>query len=285
MSVRCRPIAPGDRAGVVARLARGFPARDEPYWERAVAQLERHVQAQGFPHYGYVIQAGSDIVGALLMIFSREQEDGRTAIRCNLSSWCVDDAYRSYGPLLVNAATRDKTVTYFNISPETLTRATVEAQGFEKYCEGLFLCLPLLSWRPFDRVSCRDGQTAPAGHASARDLELMRGHAGLDCLSLWCEADGEAHPFIFVQARRFRGLLAAAHVVYCPDTAMIARFAGPIGRWLAARGIFVLTVDAHAPLRGLRGWFKPNAMPKYFKGPHRPRLGDLAFTELPMFGV
>jgi hypothetical protein len=26
-------------------------------------------------------------------------------------------------------------------------------------------------------------------------------------------------------------------------------------------------------------------MPKYFKGPDRPRLGDLAYTEIAMFGM
>jgi hypothetical protein len=31
------------------------------------------------------------------------------------------------------------------------------------------------------------------------------------------------------------------------------------------------------------GWYSPER-PKYFRGPHRPRLGDLAYTERTMFG-
>jgi hypothetical protein len=35
----------------------------------------------------------------------------------------------------------------------------------------------------------------------------------------------------------------------------------------------------------LIGRYFDATMPKYFKGPDRPRLGDLAYTEAAMFGV
>ena len=185
IAVRCRPIAPDDRDNVVNRLALGFPMRDRAYWERAVAQLDRYVAAQGFPHYGYLLQVGEEIVGALLMIFKRSSVDGSSVLSCNLSSWCVDEAYRSYAPLLVNAATRDKAVTYVNISPEKLTRSTVEAQGFAAYCEGLFFALPLLSWRhPGIRRAASRARSSQAADVDPDDLALMRGHAGLDCLRI-----------------------------------------------------------------------------------------------------
>ena len=36
---------------------------------------------------------------------------------------------------------------------------------------------------------------------------------------------------------------------------------------------------------GLVGIFRRGSKPKYFKGPQRPRLGDLAYTEYAIMGV
>ena len=44
-------------------------------------------------------------------------------------------------------------------------------------------------------------------------------------------------------------------------------------------------IDANGPIPGLIGWFSRGRMPKYFKGPQRPRLGDLAYSEYAVLGV
>ena len=57
------------------------------------------------------------------------------------------------------------------------------------------------------------------------------------------------------------------------------------GRFLLLRGRPFVLIDANAPIRGLLGKYFQGRMPKYFKGPDRPRLGDLAYTETAMFGM
>jgi hypothetical protein len=281
--VHCRQIGPSDREALVQLLARGFPERDTRYWERALDRLYEHAATHGHPHCGYVLQAGGVLVGALLMIFWRPETEG-SATRCNLSSWYVDDRFRTYASFLVRTATRDKTVTYFNISPEDTTRETVEAQGFTRYCEGLFLGLPLLSWHEGEPAHLTSGEPPPEVHVDPVDAKLMRGHASFDCIKAWCVTGERAYPFIFMKTKRVRNLLPTAHVVYCDSPEMVSRFAGPIGRFLAKQGIFALTIDANGPPKRMFGWYLHNRMPKYFKGPRSPRLGDLAFTELTMFG-
>ena len=54
---------------------------------------------------------------------------------------------------------------------------------------------------------------------------------------------------------------------------------------LARRGLPFVIIDANAPMPGLAGWYSHGDMPKYFKGPQRPRLGDLAFTEYAVMGL
>jgi hypothetical protein len=47
----------------------------------------------------------------------------------------------------------------------------------------------------------------------------------------------------------------------------------------------LIIVDSNGALPGVTGKFLEGRMPKYFKGPDRPRLGDLAYTEAALFGV
>ncbi len=74
-------------------------------------------------------------------------------------------------------------------------------------------------------------------------------------------------------------------MIYCRDVADFVRFAGPLGRALARRDWPFIILDANGRIPGLFGFFSPGAMPKYFKGPQRPRLGDLAYTERAVLGV
>ena len=63
------------------------------------------------------------------------------------------------------------------------------------------------------------------------------------------------------------------------------RFAGPIGRYLAGAANLFVIIDSNGAIPGLIGTFRPGSMAKYFKGPQRPRLGDLAYTEYVVLGV
>ena len=46
-----------------------------------------------------------------------------------------------------------------------------------------------------------------------------------------------------------------------------------------------LLIDANGPIPGLAGKYFADKMPRFFRGPQRPRLGDLAYTEVAMFDM
>ena len=75
-----------------------------------------------------------------------------------------------------------------------------------------------------------------------------------------------------------------AHLAYCRDLNEFVRFAGPLGRFLARRGILLVVLDSNGPVGGLIGRYF-DGPPKYFKGPDQPRLGDIAYSERVIFGV
>jgi len=283
--LRCRQMSEADIDAVIALLARGFPNRNEQFWRRAFAQLSRHEPPQGLPRYGYLLENGNSPVGVLILICSTMQTADAANTRCNLSSWYVEPEFRAYAPLLVTQALRHKDVTYLNVSAAPNTWPIIEAQGFSRYCNGIFVALPMLSGLFKDsetKIFRADWQ--PTVDFDPVDQQILRQHAALGCISLWCATSEHAYPFVF-RSRLAKGLIPCAQIIYCRDIADFARFAGPIGRYLAFRGKPLVIVDADGPIPGVAGMFRSGSMPKYFKGPRRPRLGDLAYTEHALLGL
>ena len=284
-AIRCRQIDEGDLAAVAALLRRGFPNRKRQFWRRALHELTQRQPPPGLPKYGYLLETGGVSVGAILMICSAMRAGDRLVPRCNLSSWYVEPPFRAYASLLVSQALRHKEVTYLNVSAAPHTWPIIEAQGFSRYSEGIFVCLPALNRMPGSvRIEVVDARREPAAGGDASEQEILRQHAEHGCISLWCASAGRAYPFVF-RPRLVKGLVPCAQLIYCRDIADFARFAGPLGRYLARCGRPVVIADANDPIPGLVGIFRRGSKPKYFKGPQRPRLGDLAYTEYAILGV
>ncbi len=284
-TLRCRQIEESDIEAVASLLADGFRTRDRQFWLQGFAQLRRHATPAGLPKYGYLLESDGRVVGAVLLICSLVRAGAADAPRCNLSSWYVDPAFRAYAPMLVSRALRHKDVTYVNVSPAPHTRPIIEAQGFLRYCDGIFVALPALSgFFGGKKVKLYDGTRTPPVNFDPHDRDVLLQHAALGCVSLWCATPERAYPFVF--RRRFvRRFVPCAQLIYCSDVDDFVRFAAPIGWYLARRGIPFVIIDANAPIKELVGWYSDGNMPKYFKGPQRPRLGDLAFTEHAVMGV
>lgn len=281
----CRQITEADIEAVASLLARGFPTHSQAFWRGAFAQLTRHEPPPGLPKYGYLLESHGVAVGAILLICATVRSAGAVGVRCNLSSWYVDPAFRAYAPMLVSQALRHKDVTYLNSSSAPHTRPIIEAQGFCRYSDGVFVAVPMLNGLfGGPKAEVFDVRRQPAVAFDPLDRDVMIEHAAHGCISLWCATAERAYPFVF-RPRLVRGFVPCAQLIYCADVGDFARFAGSIGRVLARRGAPVVVIDANARIPGLVGWFSRGNMPKYFKGPVRPRLGDLAYTEHAVLGV
>jgi hypothetical protein len=116
------------------------------------------------------------------------------------------------------------------------------------------------------------------------ERDMLLEHAEFGCLSLWCITPEKAHPFIF-RPRMLKGLLRCVQLVYCRDVDDFVQFARPIGVFLARWLQLLVMIDANAPIRGLAGRYFPAQMSRYYRGPDQVRLGDLACTEIALFGI
>jgi hypothetical protein len=283
--IRCRQIADADVPAVAALLARGFPGRNRQYWEGGLQQLGKLQPPPGLPKYGYLLDAAGTVVGTLLLISSTRRAGNKLITRSNVSSWYVEPDFRAYAPLLTLRAHAHKDVTYLNVSPDPSTWSIIEAQGFLRYCDGTFITFPILKgvFGDGESVQVLDGCMPPAATFEPFEREILLRHAEFGCISLWCVTSERAYPFVF-QPWRSKKIIPSARLIYCRDIGDFVRFAGPIGRVLARRGRSFVVVDANGAVPGLLGIFRGNR-PKYYRGPDRPRLGDLAYTESVVFGI
>jgi hypothetical protein len=284
-AIRCRQIIDADIAAVTTLLARGFKNRGRRFWENALRRLGSRLPPPDLPQYGYLLESSGTPVGVLLVICSTVRVGDKLVTRCNLSSWYAEPAFRAYAPLMVAHALKHKGVTYLNISPALHTRPIIEAQGFSRYSDGVFIAMPTLSGLfARGRVTILDAQQRPTADFEPSDRDVLLEHAALGCTSLWCATAERAYPFVF-RPRLAKKLIPYAHLIYCRQLGDFTRFAGPIGRFLARRGRPIVILDSNGPIPGLVGVYRRGQMPKYFKGAQPPRLGDLAYTEYAVMGV
>ncbi len=280
--LRVREITVDDHDAVARLLAKGF-VRPVWYYAEALRRLSRHATPPGRPRYGFLMEADGVVVGAVLLIFSTLQSGGNTCTRCNVTSWYVEPPYRSYAAVFTSRALRHTDVTYINISARPAARPVVLAQGFRCYSHGQYVTVPALHFGASDGPARICGiDEAPAVPSQASDQELLAAHAAFGCLSLWCVTPERAYPFVFLP-RLFKRVLPGVQLIYCRDIADMVRFAGPLGRHLAARGKLLVSIDANGPIAGLRGRYVEGKSPRFFKGPTPPRLGDIAYTQAAMF--
>jgi hypothetical protein len=280
-SVRVREITDRDLAGVAMLLGRGFQ-RPSDYYSGALAGLARHPTPAGCPKFGYLMEAEGKVVGAILLIFSAFGGAGSGQLRCNVTSWYVEPEYKSYAALFASRALQRKDVTYLNISARPAARPIIKVQGFAKYSRGQFVALPVLHLTCNTAAKVTNFDRVPDVAFEAADWDLLAAHAEFGCTSLWCVTAERAYPFVFLP-RMFKRLMPGVQVIYCRDVRDIVRFARPIGRFLAARGLFVVSIDANGPIPDMIGSYLEGKSPRFFKGPTCPRIGDLAYTQAAMF--
>ena len=286
--LRCREILETDIDAIGNLLTRGFVRRKREYWMRGLRHQSTRSLPSGVPRYGYLLENDGKPVGCLLLIYSNKVCDGETSIFCNLSSWYVDPLFRHNAPLLSSVAHRRKDVTYFNVTPRVSTWPILEAQGFLPYCRGLYLSIPVLS-RTEPNLMVEKITLDRQSIEGLPEIELatLTRHAEYGCLSVVCHTSEGPLPFVFLPLPKRRGIvpMPVMQLGYCRSISDYVRCAGSLGRFLLWRGKPVVIFDANGPEAGLVGTYTESRGRKYFRGPLRPRLGDLTDTELVLYGL
>jgi hypothetical protein len=282
MKIAVREITDADLEEVSEFLGRGIGYNDQ-YFLQLFRRMTSHATPAGFPKYGRLMTCDGAIVGAVILIFSTVQSDDIPTIRCHVTGWWVEPAFRSYATLFFAKDLKHSDVTYLNISAQwtAATLPIIEKQGFVKYSSGQFIALPTLHFFSGEsQTKVISVNHIPNVPFEDFDRDLLLAHQKYGCICLWCVTTERAYPFVF-RPRLFKRIVPGVQLVYCRDVLHFSRFAGPIGRYLALRGRLVVRIDSNRPIEGLVGKFTENMDARFYKG-SKPRLGDLAYTHLAM---
>ncbi len=291
-AIRCRAITDQDLNAVVRLLTKGFPGRSQSYWRLGLDRYRSTRPQSGELEIGFVLLSGDEIVGVLLTFHSVREAEGRRTKVCNLSSWYVEPAFRTYATLLEQFATREKDVVYINISAVRRTWPMQEARGFRRYSRGAFVTAPLLS-RPRRNTTVQlFADSAASNRLPEAEQRLLADHSRFGCICLVAEGEHGPTPFVFIWRpaetirQRFGwSPLGYLQLIYCRSTASLAEFAHALGRHLLLRHAApLIVVDATGPLLGLKGLHIERWGAKFSRGPTSLPLGDLAYTELVLLG-
>ena len=280
MRLRCRAIREEDLSAVAGLLSRGFPARGLKYWTAGLGRLSARSAVGNYPRHGYLLEEDGEVCGVVLTIFSECVTNGEKHVRCNVSSWYVEPRLKSYAAMLTSFAQRDEDVTYLNVSPAPHTRPIIEAQGFQRFCNGQLVSTPLFQRRNTGVRALAFTDGAPEGERLTQyERDLIAVHVEQGCIAMTCAHEGQVYPFIFLPRTMFNGKAPCLHLIFCRRMEDFVRFAGALGRALIWKKHLLVVVDSNGPIPGLPGRYFPDLGPKYFKGPRPPALGDMAHTE------
>jgi hypothetical protein len=284
---RFREITENDIEAVADLLTRGFVHRPRRYWIRGLRRQGARDLPGEVPRFGYMLESEGKPVGCLLLIYAGKTQGAEIATFCNVSSWYVDPPFRNYASMLSATAQKRKDVTYLNVTPAAFTWPVIEAQGFQRYCNGLYFSVPWLSPAGGMTIEPVTPDSRSIEGLSETESAMLARHAEYGCLSLVCRTAEGPVPFVFLSLRKRRGIIPtpAMQLGYCRSVSDYVRCAGAIGRFLLRRGRPIVIVDANGPIAGLTGFYTEARGRKYFKGPHRPALGDLSDTELVIYGM
>lgn len=268
--IRCRQIQETDLEAVADLLCKGFALSHRRYWTEGFDRWRHLPQVEGLPRYGCMLEAGSGPVGVILLLSSRRGEQ----IVCNLSSWYVEPEWRSHSTLLISAATKLKHVTYLNASPAPHTERTLEALGFTPYNFGRTAVLALPG----------RGHVSQAIPDDLPEARLLRDHCALGMVSLVVEKDGIISPFVLKPRRLDKPPVRMMDILYCRSPEDFARCLPALARHFLPRSFgFLIDGDMPANFTSLPHYVEGKER-RYYKGPWRPTLGDLAYTEKVIFG-
>ncbi len=105
-------------------------------------------------HFGYLLEENDQVVGFLGTLFSTRIINGRTEKFCNMTTWIVQESYRTEGlSLLFQVLNKHKDMTITNFTGARVV-SILETFGFRRLDERSKILLPSLHFSTL-RCSCR----------------------------------------------------------------------------------------------------------------------------------
>jgi len=199
----------------------------------------------GKPNNGFVLRHEGRIVGGIGAIYAERRIRGRMERFCNITSWCVLDAFRSQSMRLAMALTGQPEFHFTDLTPTDVVSRMLQFLKFRAMDERQFLW-PNLPW-PFAVLAGVRVVTAPdriAGALSADDAQAYEDHRHLPWLRHAALGRSGAACYVVWKPTRWRGV-TGARILAVSDPDIFLRHRLGFGNHLLVRhGLSYTRVEA-----------------------------------------
>lgn len=195
------------------------------------------------PNCGFMLRDDGRIVGGIGAIYSRQIIGGRHELLCNITSWCVLEAYRSQSMRLALALTRQPGFHFTNLTPTTVVAGSLQFLKFKPMNDRRTV------WPNLPAPFSAGAQIIPDGDEIARALSgdavrTFNDHRHLPGLSHLLVGKPEAFCYV-VYKRSILKRLPCAEVVHASDPDLFLRYHRRLGHfWLTRQGLFTTRVES-----------------------------------------
>jgi len=210
----------------------------------AWAQAFRQPWCRDKPNNGFLLRSEGRVVGGIGAIYADQTIRGQECRVCNITSWCVQDAFRAQSMRLAMAVTAQPGFHFTDLTPTAVVSKTLQFLKFKPMDErhGVFLNRPAAPlWRGGARIV-----TDPAGLEailSPADARVWRDHRHLPWLRHLAVGREGAWCYIVWKPTRLRNI-AGAMVLAASNPEEFLRYRIAVGSHLLLRhGLPYLRVE------------------------------------------
>lgn len=217
------------------------------------------------PNHGFLLRAGTDVVGAYLALYSQRPGTAHGRPVCNLAAWCVLPDHRAHSVRLLRAVLRQQGWVFTDLSPSGAVVPLNERLGFVRVDTTTSL-VPCLPWPTLPaRVRLRAGADAVRPLLSPEQRVVLDDHAHAAAAHHVVLEHGGRRCWVVYRRDRRKGLPLFASLLHVSDPEVFAAGLHRFARHLLVRGVPVLLLEER-----LVGGYRP-AVSRRLRSP-RPKM-------------
>lgn len=211
-------------------------ARSESDWRAAL----RHQWDPERTNYGFLLRDSATMVGGIGAIYARRETAKGTIRTCNITSWCVLDAYRQQSTRLLMALIGQEGYHFTNFSPTAVVAGVLRFVKF-KPLDGRQAIVPNLPrWARGVRVVA--GRANVEALLQGANLRIFHDHREFPRLRHAVLCSGTEVCYVIYRRIRYRGF-PAARIVHRSDRIVFERGWATLASHFLSRGMLTTHLD------------------------------------------
>ena len=281
-AVRMCPITDLDLPEVAQFLGEHFPP-DTPAdlwadaWRRTV-----NLPGSDAPNHGFLLRAGSRVVGAYPAIYSTRIIDGRRERICNLAVWYTAPEYRRHSLRMAKAILSQEGWHFTDLTPIDVVQKLNLRLGF-RYLDTTTALIPNLPWPSLPgRVRVSADPAVIEATVTGQVRVYYQDHAGCRWARHLLLIQGNQWCYIQWRKERHKNLPLFASIRYASNPHLLRQAFRPLGRHLLLHhGALASLIEARVSGGRIRpSLLLPNPKRRMYKSTLSPDKIDYLYSEI-----